>query len=49
LVVELRRLADEAKRMGLNSDLPAIREALDAARESRIAADLCYRNELSGG
>ena len=41
LVVELRRLADEAKRMGLNSDLPAIREALDAARESRIAADLC--------
>jgi hypothetical protein len=28
---ELRRLRDEAKLMGLNSDIPALQEALDAA------------------
>ena len=31
LMQELRRLHDEAKVMGLNSDLPALQEALDAA------------------
>jgi tetratricopeptide (TPR) repeat protein len=35
LVLELRRLVDEAKRMGLNSDLPALQEALDVAGERR--------------
>jgi tetratricopeptide (TPR) repeat protein len=41
LVRELRRLIDEAKRMGLNSNLPPLQEALNAAEELRIVADLC--------
>jgi class 3 adenylate cyclase/tetratricopeptide (TPR) repeat protein len=35
LVMELRRLANEAKRMGLNSDLPVLQEALDVAGQRR--------------
>ena len=30
-VHELRRLRDQAKLMGLNSDIPALQEAIDAA------------------
>jgi len=33
LTQELRHLRDEARRMGLNSDLPALQDALDAAAE----------------